>query len=278
MSQPEPLSTQQLTEKARHLRCDVLRMITAASSGHPGGSLSVVDILVALYYNRLRHDPQQPNWPDRDRFILSKGHAAPALYAALIDLGYYPKSELLNLRKLESPLQGHPDMRRLKGLEASTGSLGQGLSIGIGVALSGRIDHRDFRTYVLVGDGECNEGQIWEAAAFASFHKLSNLTAILDYNKFQLDGPVREILWMEPMADKWQAFGWAVRQVNGHDMEQILQALDWARTIKDQPSMIIAHTIKGKGVSFMENNNYYHGIATTPEELARALKELGERS
>jgi len=278
MSQPEPLNTQQLIEKARQLRVDTLRMIHAAKSGHPGGSLSQMEFIVALYYNKLRHDPLKPSWADRDRFILSKGHGAPSLYAALIDLGYYAKSELLNLRKLESPLQGHPDMRRLPGLEASTGSLGQGLSVGIGIAQSARLDHRDYHTYVLIGDGEMNEGQIWEAAAYAGFHKMANLTTILDYNKFQLDGASSEILSMEPVSEKWQSFGWAVKQVNGHEMSEVLKGIEWARSIKDQPTMIISHTVKGKGVSFMENNNHFHGVAPTDDELKKALVELGESS
>lgn len=275
MPQTQILQNQQLIEKARALRCDILRMIHAAASGHPGGSLSAIDLMVGLYYKVMKHDPMKPTWPDRDRFILSKGHGSPALYAILIDLGYHPKSELLNFRKLESPLQGHPDMRRLAGIEASTGSLGQGLSIGIGVALSGKLDKKNYRTYVMIGDGECNEGQIWESAMYAGFHKLSNLTCILDYNKFQLDGSTRDILCMEPMSEKWQSFGWAVKQINGHDMGQILEAYEWIKTVKDQPTLILAHTVKGKGVSFMENNNAFHGVAPNDEELKKALAELG---
>jgi len=264
-----------LCAKAREMRCEIIRMLGEAGSGHPGGSLSCADLLTALYFNALKHDPKNPKWPDRDRLVLSKGHGAPALYAALALCGYFPKEQLLTLRQLGSPLQGHPDMRKLPGLEASTGSLGQGLSIGIGIALAQILDKKDYRTYVVLSDGECNEGQIWEAAASAAHFKLNHLIAILDYNKYQLDGAVKDILDMEPMAKKWESFGWNVCEIDGHNMVEILEALEWAEKQGGAPSMIIAHTIKGKGVSFMENNNNFHGVAPTQEETVKALQELG---
>ena len=263
-----------LCHQANEIRKDIIRMLTEAGSGHPGGSLSATDILTALYFKVLRHDPKNPKWVDRDRVVLSKGHGAPALYAALAHSGYFSKEKLLTLRKLDSPLQGHPDMRRLPGLEASTGSLGQGLSIGVGMALAARLDRKDYRTYVILSDGETNEGQIWEAASFAGHHKMNNLISILDYNKFQLDDAVKSIIDMEPVVDKWKAFGWHVFEIDGHDMKTLLETLEAAKKIQGKPIMIVAHTIKGKGVSFMENNNHYHGVAPTKEEAERALKEL----
>lgn len=249
-------------------------MLTEAGSGHPGGSLSAADILTALYFNVLRHDPKNPKWPDRDRVVLSKGHGAPALYAALAHAGYFPVKDLMTLRKLGSPLQGHPDMRRLPGLEASTGSLGQGLSIGIGMALAGRLDKKNYDTYVIMSDGEMHEGQTWEAAAFAGHHKLDRLVVILDYNKFQLDDAIKNILDVEPLVDKWKAFNWHVFEIDGHDMKALLETLERARKISGKPVVVIAHTIKGKGVPFMENNNHYHGVAPTKEECEKALREL----
>ena len=265
-----------LSKTANLIRRDVIKMLGLAGSGHPGGALSVTDLLTVLYFHFLRHDPKNPNWPDRDRLIFSKGHGCPALYAALARAGYFDPKQLLTLRQLGSPLQGHPDRRRLPGIEASTGSLGQGLSIGIGCALAARFDKKDFRTYVFMSDGELDEGQTWEAAAFASFHKLSNLTAILDYNQFQLSGATKDILDMEPVSDKWRAFGWETKEINGHDHREIAGAVEWAGQAKSRPCIVIAHTVKGKGVSFMENNNHYHGVANTKDETARALKELGE--
>ena len=249
-------------------------MLTEAGSGHPGGSLSCTDILTALYFKVLRHDTKNPKWPDRDRVVLSKGHGAPALYAALAHAGYFPIKELISLRKLDSPLQGHPDMRRLPGLEASTGSLGQGLSIGTGIALAGKLDQKNYRTYVILSDGETHEGQTWEAAMFAAHHQMDHLVAILDYNKFQLDDAIKNIIGIEPVVDKWKAFGWHVFEIDGHDMKSILETLERAKQIRGKPVMIVAHTVKGKGVSFMEHNNHYHGIAPTKEEAERALKEL----
>lgn len=265
-----------LEAQALEIRRDVIKMLGIAGSGHPGGSLSATDILTVLYFNFLKHNPKNPKWGDRDRLIFSKGHGCPALYAAMARTGYFDKELLLTLRQIGSPLQGHPDVRKLPGIEASTGSLGQGLSIGAGCALAARLDKKSFTTYVVMSDGEMNEGQTWEAAAFASFRHLSNLVMIIDYNKFQLSGSTKEILDMEPLADKWKAFGWRAREINGHSLQEIYEALLWSRTDSDMPTVIVAHTIKGKGVSFMENNNHFHGVANTKEETEKALKELGE--
>lgn len=265
-----------LSKTALEVRRDIIKMLGIAGSGHPGSSLSCADMLVLLYFHFLRHDPKNPKWADRDRLIFSKGHGCPALYSALARSGYFDPKMLLTLRQLGSPLQGHPDVRRLAGVEASTGSLGQGLSFAAGCALAARLDKKAFKTFAILSDGEMNEGQIWEAAAFASFHKLSNLIAILDYNKFQLSGPTREILDMEPVADKWRAFGWEVKELDGHDHRALASAIEWGLAAASAPRILIAHTVKGKGVSFMENNNHFHGVANTKEETVRALKELGE--
>src|SRR3989338_4099935 len=259
------------------MRRDIIKMLGLAGSGHPGGSLSAIDILTALYFHFLKHDPKNPKWPDRDRLIFSKGHGCPALYAALAHAGYFGNEMLLTLRQLGSPLQGHPDMRRVPGIEASTGSLGQGLSIGIGCALAARFDKKDFLTYVYMSDGELDEGQTWEGAAFAAHHKLTNLILILDYNKFQLSGTTKEILDMEPITDKFRAFGWEIRDMDGHDLEDVCEKIQWARSASGpRPRALLAHTVKGKGVSFMENNNHFHGVAPTKDETGKALKELGE--
>ncbi|MCX6010411.1 MAG: transketolase [Chloroflexi bacterium] len=264
----------ELEKMAKRLRRDVITMIATAGSGHPGGSLSAADIVTALYFKVMRHDPKNPQWPDRDRFVLSKGHAAPILYAALAECGYFPVEELSTLRKLGSRLQGHTDRTLTPGLEMSAGSLGQGLSYGIGIALAGRLDKRDYHVYVLLGDGECEEGQVWEAAMFAPHHRVDNLTAIVDHNDLQLDGRVCDIMGIEPLTDKWRAFNWHVLEINGHDMGEIMKALKKAREVKGKPTVIIAHTIKGKGVSFMEGNVDFHGKAPTPQETEIALKEL----
>ncbi len=271
---PEKKSLEELQALAKEIRRNIVKMIGAAGSGHPGGSLSAVEIVVTLYCDVMRHDPQNPSWPDRDRFILSKGHACPVLYATLAELGYTPKDELMRLRKLGSIYQGHPDKRFLPVLEASTGSLGQGLSLGIGMALAARLDGKDYRTYVLLGDGEIQEGQIWEAAMFASFHKVDNVCAIVDYNKIQLDGFVKDIMDLEPLVPKWEAFGWHVIELDGHDIPALQRAFAEAAATKGKPTVLIAHTVKGKGVSFMENNPKFHGVAPTPEEVEIALKEL----
>jgi len=259
---------------ARKLRRHVITMTAAAGSGHPGGSLSAADIITALYFKVMRHNPENPRWPDRDRFILSKGHAAPILYAALAESGYFSVEELATLRKLDSRLQGHTDRNLTPGVEMSAGSLGMGLSFGIGVALAARLDHRDYRTYVLLSDGECDEGQTWEAALSAAHFKVDNLTAIVDCNRIQLSGWTKDIMNLEPLNQKWQAFGWHTIDIDGHDFNQILAAFQEAERIKNKPTVIIARTIKGKGVSFMENNVKFHGKAPTPEEAERALKEL----
>ena len=268
------LSVAELERMAKRLRRHVITMIATAGSGHPGGSLSAADIVTTLYFKIMRHDPRNPQWLDRDRFILSKGHAAPILYAALAECGYFPVDELFTLRKLDSRLQGHTDRLLTPGVEMSSGSLGQGLSFGIGIALAGKLDARDYQVYVLLGDGECDEGQIWEAAMAAAHYKIDNLTAIIDHNEIQLAGRTCDIMNLEPLADKWRSFNWHVLDINGHDINQILQAAKKAREIKQRPTVIIAHTIKGKGVSFMENNVDFHGKAPTPEETERALKEL----
>jgi transketolase len=268
------LSAPELEKMAKQLRRDVITMIATAGSGHPGGSLSAADIVTALYFKVMRHDPKNPQWPDRDRFVLSKGHAAPILYAALAECGYFPVEELSTLRKLDSRLQGHTDRTLTPGVEMSAGSLGQGLSYGIGIALAGRLDKRDYQVYVLLGDGECEEGQVWEAAMFAPHHKVDKLTAIVDHNDLQLDGRVCDIMGIEPLADKWRAFNWHVLEINGHDIKEILQALKKAGDVKGKPTVIIAHTIKGKGVSFMEGNVDFHGKAPNPQETEQALKEL----
>ena len=268
------LSTAELEEMAKKLRRHVITMIATAGSGHPGGSLSAADIITALYFKVLRHDPRNPQWSERDRFILSKGHAAPILYAALAEAGYFPVAELATLRKLNSRLQGHADRKFTPGVEMSAGSLGMGLSFAIGVALASRLDSKTYRTYVLLSDGECEEGQTWEAALSAAHFKPDHLTAIVDCNGIQLSGWTRDIMNLEPFIQKWQAFGWHTIDIDGHDLDQILSACQGAEKIKNKPTVIIARTIKGKGVSFMENNVAFHGKAPTWEEAERALKEL----
>ncbi len=263
-----------LRQRARQIRCDLVRMLAAAGSGHSGGSLSAVEVVTALYWQVLRIRPEDPSWPDRDRFVLSKGHAAPVLYAALAERGYFPVEELLTLRKLGSRLQGHPDVRKLPGVEASTGSLGQGLSVGLGMALAGRLDRRPYRVYVLLGDGECEEGQVWEAAMAAAHYRTGNLTVIIDNNGLQIDGPVTSVLSPLPLPEKWRAFGWAVTEVDGHDLPALLQAFDWSVGITGQPTAIVAHTVKGKGVSFMENQVDWHGKAPSADQATCALTEL----
>jgi transketolase len=268
------LSTAELKEMAKKLRRHVITMIATAGSGHPGGSLSAADIITALYFKILRYNPENPQWSDRDRFILSKGHAAPILYAALAEAGYFPVAELATLRKLDSRLQGHADRKFTPGVEMSAGSLGMGLSFAIGVALAARLDSKTYRTYVLLSDGECEEGQTWEAALSAAHFKLDNLTAIVDYNGIQLSGRTCDIMNLEPFTRKWQAFGWHTIDIDGHDFDQILSAYQRAEKTKDKLTAIVARTVKGKGVSFMENNVAFHGKAPTWEEAERALKEL----
>ena len=264
----------ELAEKAKIIRRHIVEMIGAAKSGHPGGSLSAVEILVTLYWDVMRHDPAHPKWPQRDRFILSKGHAAPVLYAVMAECGYCPVDELMTLRKMGSIYQGHPDVRFLPALEASTGSLGEGLSLALGMGSGLKLDGFDSRVYVMIGDGESQEGQIWEAAMYGAYHKVDNVCCIVDYNKIQLDGFVKDILDVAPVAEKWRAFGWHTLEIDGHDIPSIQKALREAEATKFRPTCIVAHTIKGKGVSFMENNPKFHGTAPTADEVKLALQEL----
>ena len=263
-----------LKEIAKSARIDVIKMLESAGSGHSGGSLSEIEIIVALYGYEMNHDPGNPCKEDRDRFVLSKGHGIPGLYAVMAQLGYWKRNDLLSLRHLESPFQGHPDRCKLNALEASTGSLGQGLSIAVGFALSSKLDNNKYRVYCMIGDGESQEGQIWEAALSASKFKLDNLVCILDYNKAQIDGFVDDVMPIEPIDDKWRAFGWHVIKIDGHDFDAIIHAFDEARTIKGKPIFIIADTIKGKGVSFMEGKVDWHGVAPNAEQTKMALKEI----
>jgi transketolase len=267
-----------LTEKACELRLDVLRMLRAAGSGHPGGSLSAAELVTALYFHHLRIDPARPQWPERDRFILSKGHAAPVLYAALARRGYFPVEELATLRQLDSRLQGHPDRTKTPGVDMTSGSLGHGLSIGVGLALAARAKGACYRTYVLLGDGEIQAGVVWEGAMAAAKYRLDQLTAILDYNDVQLDGPVHEIMPLEPVVGKWRNFNWHVIEIDGHHLGAVLDALDCACNVQARPTMIVAHTVKGKGISYMENQCTWHAGVPCDEEFQIALAELsGER-
>ena len=264
---------------ARECRVQILRMLAHAGSGHPGGSLSVIDILVTLFFGRLRHDPKRPDWADRDRVVLSKGHAVPALYTVMARSGYFPETQLITLRKLGSPLQGHPDRTALPGIEAATGSLGQGLSISLGLALGLKLAGSAARVYCILGDGEIQEGQVWEAAMSAPKlgqpdHALDNLVVILDENQIQLDNFVKKVLDIEPVTAKWQSFGWPVLEIDGHDFAQINKALDQAEATTGVPTFIVAHTVKGKGVSFMENDPEWHGKAPKPAEAIKAIREV----
>ncbi|SHM25435.1 transketolase subunit A [Caldanaerovirga acetigignens] len=263
-----------LKEMAKKIRCHIIEMIAEAGSGHPGGSLSCTDILVALYFHEMRIDPSNPNWQDRDRFVLSKGHAAPALYAVLAERGYFPMEELKTLRKTGSMLQGHPDMKKTPGVDMTTGSLGQGLSAANGMAIAGKLDGKDYRVYVLLGDGELEEGQVWEAAMAAAHYKLDNLTAFVDHNGLQIDGPITDVMSPEIIQEKFKAFGWHVIEINGHDFEDIISAIKQAKKIKGKPTVIVANTVKGKGVPYMENKVDWHGKAPTKEQAQEALKAL----
>ncbi|RLI37855.1 transketolase [Candidatus Bathyarchaeota archaeon] len=264
-----------LEEKTRLFRREILEMTFKAGSGHPGGSLSAVDIITVLYYHQMRVDPKNPKWADRDRFVLSKGHVCPALYAILAEIGFFPKEALWTLRRPESILQGHPDMRLTPGVEMSTGSLGQGLSVACGMALAARLDEKDYAVYCMLGDGEVQEGNVWEGAMFASHERLDNLIAILDRNRLQIEGFTDDVMTLDPLEDKWKAFGWTVLELeDGNDIKQILTVLDKAVERQGKPKIIIANTIKGKGVSFMENRAEYHGRALSPDEMKRARQEL----
>ena len=266
-----------LKQRATNMRIDLLTALNNCNSGHTGGSLSCTDILATLYFSVMRYDPKNPSWKDRDRFIMSKGHAAPALYAALAQAGYFPREELDNLRKPASILQGHPEYDVSIGIEASTGSLGHGLSVSNGIALAGKLDKKDYRVYTLLSDGELQEGATWEAITTSSFRKLDNLCAIVDRNRFQNDGAMDKIKDINPVPDKFTAFGWEVAELeDGHDIQSLIDAFDKAKSTKGKPFVIIANTIKGKGVSIFENKGHYHGVAPSDEELKIALRELGE--
>ncbi len=267
-------SINELNSICKNVRIDVIKMTHAAGSGHPGGSLSATELLVALYFNELNIDPSNPSWSGRDFFILSKAHVCPALYSVMARKGFFPVEELMSLRKFGSRLQGHPDMNKLPGLEVSGGSLGQGLSVSVGIALGLRKDGKNNRVYCMLGDGELQEGQVWEAIMSAGHYKLSNLLAIVDRNKLQIDGFTEEVMSLEPLKEKWLSFKWNVLECNGHDLKEVLDAFAKARECVDKPTVIIADTVKGKGVSFMENKAGWHGKAPNDEELKKALEEL----
>jgi transketolase len=273
MYYPESLIVE-LEERARQLRIDTLDMIYRRGAGHPGGSLSAAEIMAALFFHKLRLDPERPDWPDRDRFILSKGHASAILYAALARRGFFPIEDIQRWGELDCHLQGHPDCLKTPGVEMTSGILGHGVAIGTGLALAARMKDMDHRVYVLLGDGECQGGIVWEGAMVAAKYRLANLVAIVDYNDVQLDGPVHEIMPMQPFTDKWRAFNWAVLEVNGHNTRQVLEALDLAEENHEGPTMIVAYTTKGKGVSFMENASLWHGIPPDDAQYAQAMAEL----
>ena len=266
----------ELEEIARQLRIHSLKLIHKRGAGHPGGSLSAAEIMTVLYFSVLNIDPQNPQMQERDRFILSKGHASALLYSALARRGFFLASELESWGEVTCPHQGHPDRLKTPGVDMTSGILGHGVAVGAGLALAARLKQLPYRTYVLLGDGECQAGVVWEGAAAAAKHRLSNLTVFVDQNDVQLDGPVHEVMPLEPLADKWKAFGWYVIEVNGHSIQQIYEALELAREIHDRPGVILAHTTKGKGVSFMENKSYWHGNIPNKEQLSQALFELGE--
>lgn len=267
------IKIQELENKAKKIRRLIVQMLSKAGSGHPGGSLSATDLITALYFSVLKYNPKDPGWVERDRFHMSKGHCCPLWYAVLAEAGYFPEEKLWTLRRLGSSLQGHPD-RRTPGVEVASGSLGQGLSVALGMSLAARMDKKGYRVYCLMGDGEIQEGNIWEAAMAASHYKCDNLCAMLDYNGFQIDGKVKDIMNLEPLAEKWRAFGWHTIEIDGHNMSQILSAYEQAAMTKGKPAIIIARTVKGKGVSFMENVADFHGRAPTKEETEQALREL----
>jgi transketolase len=269
-----PMSIEELKRMAGLIRCDIIEMICTAGAGHPGGSLSATDIVTALYFRLMRIDPQNPGWPDRDRFILSKGHACPVWYAALAERGYFDKKHLATLRRLGSILQGHPDMHKTPGVDMTVGSLGHGFSAGLGMALAGKLRKKDYHVWVVIGDGESQEGSIWEAAMAAPKWKLDNLTLILDRNHLQNDYCVDDVMPIEPVADKWRAFNWHVETIDGHSMEQVVSALEAAKARRGVPTAIIAETVKGKGVSFMENVADWHGKAPCQAEADKALEEI----
>jgi transketolase len=263
-----------LEDTARHLRVEVLKMLHTSQSGHTGGSLSAIDVMTVLYFQRMRHDPSNPAWEDRDRFVLSKGHAAPALYACLAGCDYFPREDLKTLRRFGSHLQGHPDMNKTPGVDVCTGSLGQGISQAVGLAMAARLASRPSRVYTLLGDGEVQEGQVWEAAMSAAHYGLANLCAIIDQNGLQIDGATEEVMNVGPLGPKFLAFNWHVLEVDGHDIQAIIRAFDEAEAETDRPTAIIARTVKGKGVPFFEHKASYHGVAPSDDELERALAAL----
>ena len=276
MSEMVERSVSELETIANKLRLHVIEMTYAASSGHPGGSLSSADLMSALYFRVLNHDPKNPSWDGRDRFVLSKGHVAPILYAALAESGYFPVEDLITLRKIGSKLQGHPVRGKVPGVEMSTGSLGQGLSMSCGIALAGKMDGKDYRTFCLLGDGELQSGQNWEAAMFASQYGLNRLIAFVDRNRLQITGNTEDAVGLGPLPEKWRAFGWNVSIIDGHNIREIVEAVDKASSSRKKPTVIIMNTVKGKGVSFMENNAGFHGRACNAEEYAKAVAELRE--
>lgn len=267
-------TVKELKKHALSVRKNVVDAVFSAASGHPGGSLSATDILTALYFEEMRVDPKNPKWEDRDRFVLSKGHCTPGLYSVLAEKGFFPTKDLLTFRKADSYLEGHPNMQYVPGVDMSTGSLGQGISSAVGMALAGKLDGKDYRVYALLGDGELQEGQVWEATMAAAHYKLDNLTAFLDYNGLQIDGKITDVMSPEPVTDKFAAFGWNVLLIDGHDFEQIVAAVEKAKETKGKPTMIVAKTIKGKGVSFMENQAGWHGSAPNKEQRDQAISEL----
>lgn len=271
-----PEKVTELQEIARQLRVSSLQLIHRRGAGHPGGALSAAEIMAVLYFNTLRVDPQLPDWAERDRFILSKGHASAVYYSALSKRGFFPYSELENWGEVECRHQGHPDRFKTPGVDMTSGILGHGVAIGAGLALAALLNKKEYQTYVLLGDGECQAGIVWEGAATAAKYHLANLTVIVDQNNVQLDGPVSAVMPMEPMEDKWKAYGWHVLQTDGHSVLQVAEALAAAKETRDRPTVILAHTIKGKGVSFMENQSFWHGNVPSDAQLAQALTELGE--
>ncbi|RCX12385.1 transketolase subunit A [Anaerobacterium chartisolvens] len=266
----------ELKKQAVLIRKHIIDEVYSAASGHPGGSLSCTDILTALYFNEMRVDVKNPQWEDRDRFVLSKGHCAPALYAALAEKGFFPKEDLVKFRSADSYLEGHPSMRYVTGVDMSTGSLGQGISAAVGMGIAGKLDNKDYRVYAILGDGELQEGQVWEASMAAAHYKLDNLTAFLDHNGLQIDGNITDVMSPEPVANKFEAFGWNVINIDGHDLTQITEAIDKAKNTKGKPTMIVCATVKGKGVSFMENNAGWHGTAPNKEQRDQAIAELND--
>lgn len=265
----------ELERIANEIRVNIIKMLEKSKSGHPGGSLSAVEIFTTLYFKEMRIDPANPKWEDRDRFVLSKGHGTPVLYATLAERGFFPKEELDNFRKIDSMLQGHPDMKDTPGVDMTTGSLGQGLAAANGMALAGKLDKKDYRVYAMIGDGESQEGMIWEAAMLAAHYKLDNLTVFLDHNGLQIDGKTQDIMNIEPIDEKFKAFGWHVIKIDGHSFDEIFKAIEEAKNTKEKPTIIIANTVKGKGISFMENQVGWHGKAPSAEEAAKAIEELG---